>query len=289
MQPSSAHIDIASPEALAQFIEGRSDAAIEQSLAAVGIDHMLDRVLDGIASRFVPERSRGRRGLIQWVLETSEGQRRFQLRIEPDRCVVDRDASGRPDVSLTARPPVFLRMIAGRLNGMQAYTDGSLRVDGDLVLASLQQVFFVSEAGLAPMRVSTPAQLAQLIEGRSDREIEAGLAIMGVDSALEQIFQGMSERFLPERAGRTSAVVQWIIATSEGERRYHLTFDRGRCTWACGRPDKPRVTLWTTMPDFLRLIAGKLHGTQAVMQRRLKVRGNVFLAAKHQGWFDRHA
>jgi putative sterol carrier protein len=63
----------------------------------------------------------------------------------------------------------------------------------------------------------------------------------------------------------------------------------GRCQVERGAAESPRVTIRAALPDFLRLITGKVNGVQLFMTGKLKVSGDLFFAQTFQGWFDRPA
>lgn len=132
-----------------------------------------------------------------------------------------------------------------------------------------------------------PQDLLKMIEGRSDAEIIGRFTELGVDSALDRVFQGMVEAFLPERAGKDSAVIQWDLMTPDGPRTYQLVVQNGKCSWNRDALGKARVSLKIAVPDFLRLITGKLSGLQAFFQGKLKVGGDVLFAQQQEKWFQK--
>ena len=75
------------------------------------------------------------------------------------------------------------------------------------------------------------AELAATLEGHSDDEIIKGLEAQGVDTVLEQIFNGMCEAFLPEKAGTQSAVVQYDVTASGKTYTYQLKVADGSVRW----------------------------------------------------------
>jgi len=130
-----------------------------------------------------------------------------------------------------------------------------------------------------------PQDLLKMIDGRSDAEILSRFSELGVDSALDRVFDGMVEAFLPDRAGKDSAVIQWDLMTPDGPRVYQLVVAKGKCTRNRDALSQPRVSLKIAVPDFLRLITGKLGGLQAFFQGKLKVGGDVLFAQQQEKWF----
>jgi putative sterol carrier protein len=135
------------------------------------------------------------------------------------------------------------------------------------------------------LSVNTPEELAALIDGRSDSEIVGTVSAIGVDEALDRVFDKFSEAFLPHKAAGESAEVQWDIATPDGVRKYVVKIVEGKCEASRGTASSPRVTMSLNVPDFLRLVTGKLSGMQAFFAGKLKVSGDVMFAQTQQNWF----
>jgi putative sterol carrier protein len=131
----------------------------------------------------------------------------------------------------------------------------------------------------------TQDQLGELIEGRSDEEINTALGAIGVDNVLDQVFAAMQERFQPDRAAGQSAVIGWEITTPEGSHTYRVKVENGTCTVEKGGEGDTRVTLGLTLADFMRFIAGQLDGMQAFMSGKLKLTGDMMFAQTLQAWF----
>ena len=129
------------------------------------------------------------------------------------------------------------------------------------------------------------AELATLIEGRSDEEITRGVEERGVESVLDGVFQGMADAFLPDKAAGQSAIVQYDVTVAGQPHTYQLKIGGGRCEIVKGRADTPRVTLTLALPDFLRVVAGRLPPVQAFMSGKLKLSGDMMIATAMQGWF----
>lgn len=128
-------------------------------------------------------------------------------------------------------------------------------------------------------------ELAALVEGKSDDEINAGVAERGTEKVLSQIFDYMAGRFQPDRAGNQSAVIGWDITSPEGTHSYQLKVADGACTAVQGNPEPARVTLNMALPDFLRFLTGKLDGMQAFMTGKLRLSGDMMFAQSMQSWF----
>lgn len=138
---------------------------------------------------------------------------------------------------------------------------------------------------MAGFQASSPEELKALIEGKSDDEINAGLKEGGVELALDKVFEGMVEAFLPAKAGGQSAVIQYDVNTPDGKKSYQLKVADGKAQSLKGSPESARVTLTLNAPDFLRLVTGKLNGQTAFFQGKLKLSGDMMFAQTMQSWF----
>jgi putative sterol carrier protein len=136
--------------------------------------------------------------------------------------------------------------------------------------------------------VSTPKELAALLEGRSDREINDAVKSLGTDSAIEKVFEGMTKAFIADKAKGQSAVIQWDIKGPDGPVSYQIKVLDGKCTASKGTADPARVTLSASLPDFLRIITGKLNGQQAFFTGKLKLSGDMMFAVTQENWFDKN-
>lgn len=136
--------------------------------------------------------------------------------------------------------------------------------------------------------INTPKELAAMIEGRSDAEINEAVTAIGPDTALQKVFEGMVKAFLPDQAKGQAAVIQWDITLPSGPTTYQVKVDGSACTFQKGSPDKPRVTLTAALPDFLRLITGKANGQQMFFSGKLKLAGDMMFAMTQEKWFDKN-
>lgn len=136
------------------------------------------------------------------------------------------------------------------------------------------------------LNVSTPEELAVAVKGRSDGDLNQALEELGVDTALDKVFEGMTEAFDAGKAGGQNAVVQYDIEAPGGKKTYTVTVEGDKCSFARGAADSPRVTLKLGAPDFLRVVTNNLSGTQAFFTGKLKLQGDMMFAQVQQNWFN---
>lgn len=129
--------------------------------------------------------------------------------------------------------------------------------------------------------------LVAALDGRSDDEIYALAAGVGVDELLGRIFGEMAARFLPDQASGENAVVGWDITAPDGTHSYQLVIEGGTCRAVAGADAPPRVGLGFALPDFLKFTVNQLDGMQAFMTGRLRLTGDMLFAQNLQTWFSR--
>lgn len=130
-------------------------------------------------------------------------------------------------------------------------------------------------------------QYAALVADASDEDLKRGVA-ENRDLLLGEVFKRMPERFRADKAGDLDAVVEWRIGgrADGGHDRWQLAIrDRG-CTLAPEGDDDPTVTLSVGPVDFLKLITGNASGPMLFAFGKLKVRGDLLLAARIQSFFE---
>jgi putative sterol carrier protein len=137
---------------------------------------------------------------------------------------------------------------------------------------------------MADWNISSPEDLAKAIDGKSDDEINTGLQGKYAQ-VVKQVAESMKAHFLPEKAGSASAVIQYDVKAPDAVHSYQLQVAGGKCELVQGAPGPARVTLALALPDFLRLVSGKLDGMQAFFSGKLKVSGDMMFAQTMQAWF----
>jgi putative sterol carrier protein len=138
-----------------------------------------------------------------------------------------------------------------------------------------------------PVQELTADQFVTLVFAATDEQIEEGIRAAGPAQVLDRIFAEMAQRFLPERAPGVAAEIQWVVTDGDKEHSYRMTIAGGRCSADRGRVDRPTATLTMDLVSFAKLVAGRREGVQLWMLHRLKVQGEVLLAVRLQGYFDR--
>ena len=128
-------------------------------------------------------------------------------------------------------------------------------------------------------------QFVALVREASDAQLEEGFR-ENREVLLEEIFRRMPEQFDAERGGDVEAVIEWQITRPEGEPdRWQLDIRDGRCICTRGGDAEPDVSYRLGPLDFVKLIPGVDQGSRMFVFGRLRIRGDLMLAARMQSWF----
>jgi putative sterol carrier protein len=131
-----------------------------------------------------------------------------------------------------------------------------------------------------------PDQFASLIAQATDEQLAEGMAA-NRELILEEVFKRMPEEFDASKAGDVNAVVEWRITgnSAGGEDRWQLAISGGTCTATRDGDADPDVTFTVAPIEFVKLIAGAESGPKLFVFGKLKIQGNLMLAARVQGFF----
>jgi acyl dehydratase/putative sterol carrier protein len=102
---------------------------------------------------------------------------------------------------------------------------------------------------------------------------------------LDEIFHGMQEHFLPDKASGVDATVQWLITDGGEEKPYAITIKDGAFSWEQGKAESPTVTLSTDSDSFVALMTGKAQGPTLYMSGKLRIQGDLMLAQRMGSFF----
>jgi predicted lipid carrier protein YhbT len=136
----------------------------------------------------------------------------------------------------------------------------------------------------------TPEEFARIVKGLSAKQL-GEIAADGALRArvLEEVFGRMERQFRPEAAGTLEALIRWKV-TGQGDSPdavYETKITGGTCTVTEGRSEaEPRVTLVMGDADFLKLVSGNSSPVTMFMLRKVKIAGDVALAAGLTRYFD---
>lgn len=193
---------------------------------------------------------------------------RFRRKTEPDPAV-----SGGVDINAFARAVDPTRLDEMQFVQLIDVLDMLGRVGTGIELAAMSTdtfVWFVSRA--------SNLQLEHLMSHRHLRAVVFG-----------EIFRRMSEHLHPIRSATLRAVVHWRFTGGTGDDgfdRFQTIIDGGTCVSADEPTTDPRVTLTLSPTDFLRAVTGSASVAMLFMRGKVKVKGDIALAAGLINYFD---
>ena len=133
----------------------------------------------------------------------------------------------------------------------------------------------------------SPREFARLIKVLTAREIAEAFQGELRLRALREIFARMERLFRPEAAGSLRALIRWRIEGAEQTTVYETAIADGRCVAIEGASDdEPRVTLAMADAEFLKLVSGNGNPVTMFVLRKIKISGDVGLAAGLTRLFD---
>jgi alkanesulfonate monooxygenase SsuD/methylene tetrahydromethanopterin reductase-like flavin-dependent oxidoreductase (luciferase family)/putative sterol carrier protein len=124
----------AGQSAFGALVRGRSDAQLERT---VGSSAGLRVIFKGMERSFVPEKANGFSGEMQYELTSSNGPKRWIVRIEDgQRVVTEPGVAQNPVVTFRTSVPMFARIASGEVHPAKAMMEGDLEVQGDFEAAA---------------------------------------------------------------------------------------------------------------------------------------------------------
>ena len=136
-----------------------------------------------------------------------------------------------------------------------------------------------------PQQVS-PEEFAQLVKGSSDEDIAATVHQAGTADVLDRIFEGMEDRFRPEKASDVDADIVFEITDEGDTHSYLVAVHDGACKTERGTADDPKVKLTAGLVPFIKLVTGEAQGPQLFMSGKLKVSGDLMFSTRIMTFFD---
>lgn len=90
-------------------------------------------IMQRLPDKFQPHQAEGLEATFQIRIEEGEC---FQIQVADSRCLVEPGEHPDPDVTLIMTAATFSDIIGGRLGGTSAFLGGTLRAEGNVMLAT---------------------------------------------------------------------------------------------------------------------------------------------------------
>jgi putative sterol carrier protein len=140
--------EVGTIEQLTAAVDAMSNEQLSEAVRSQegGSDRVLDQVFEGMRQAFDPAKAAGQEAVVQYEIATPDGPRGYVMHVADGQCRIERGIADSPRVTIRIGLADFLRLVAGRLNGMQAFMSGKLKVSGDLFFAQTYQAWFTRPA-----------------------------------------------------------------------------------------------------------------------------------------------
>ena len=102
----------------------------------------IEKLMSRMPKAFIPDKAVGVDAVIQYHL-TGDEAGDWIISIRDGNCFVEPGVAENPKMTLTADSQDYKDVILGKLNGMNAFMEGKLRLAGDLNLAMKLTSFFL--------------------------------------------------------------------------------------------------------------------------------------------------
>lgn len=101
----------------------------------------------------------------------------------------------------------------------------------------------------------------------------------------KEIFDNMCSQFRADKAQGEVATIQFDLSGDVGG-KYWAQINNGQCQVGEGdAPANADMTMMASGEDYVAIINGTLNAMNAFMMGKVKVKGNMGMAMKLQGWF----
>ena len=126
---------------LQQAVAGKSDEEIVQFLNDFGgVEQTLDMTFEGMKQALKPEAAQD--CVVGYSLTEGGNIYNYAVIIKDKACTYEKREPSDARVTLGLTVPDYLRLISGDLDGMQAFMQGKLKLQGDMMFAQQIQTMF---------------------------------------------------------------------------------------------------------------------------------------------------
>ncbi|MGH3242732.1 MAG: LLM class flavin-dependent oxidoreductase [Spirillospora sp.] len=116
----------------------------------------------------------------------------------------------------------------------------------------------------------------KLVHGRSDAQIEKRFG----PAAQRVFFAGMARAYDPSAVAGFTGELEFRLTRADGQTVWTLHIDKSRARVRPGPARDPALTVTMATADFLRILAGDANPASLLMDGRLELRGDQYLAPR---------
>lgn len=205
----------------------------------------VEEIFNTMEARFRPEAAEGMDVVIAYGV-TGDGGGKWKITVKGGKVKVEKtdDLSG-ASVTSTIDAETFVGVSVGKVDGMEAFTSGKLKVAGDMTLLAATPKLFTR---FSPQKKGVTVQ---------------------------DIIGTLVERFRPDKAPEGRDISISYNISGDGGGQWTAVISGGKCTLKDGVKADATVTQTVTAKDFVELVLGKLDPMVAIGAGRLRVTGDM--------------
>ncbi|OMH84191.1 Oleate-induced peroxisomal protein POX18 [Zancudomyces culisetae] len=183
---------------------------------------------------------------------------------------------GRVDVVVSTDDETLLQILRGKINAMQAFSSGKLRVKGSMAVGMRL------EPTLRAFRTKTKAKTAST--SQTNTKFKATENLLGEMKAVIKTFSQEERQKLLTKVNLIAVLKVTNPENSNESVTYTLNLSKGNTGEvvlngpASDHKLNQDITVTVNQKDFELLSSGKLNGQSAYMRGKLKLQGNIFKA-----------
>lgn len=126
---------------LAEAVKDKTDEEITQLLESTGgVEATLDMTFEGMTQALKPEAAQD--CVVGYSLTNGGDTYNYAVIIQDKKATYEKREPNDARVTLGMSAPDYLRLISGNLDGMQAFMQGKLKLQGDMMFAQQIQTMF---------------------------------------------------------------------------------------------------------------------------------------------------
>ncbi|MDQ3956481.1 MAG: SCP2 sterol-binding domain-containing protein [Actinomycetota bacterium] len=129
-------LESVTPEQFAELVgSAENDDQIKEVIHSVGTDETLKRIFEGFEERFMADKATGVEADVVFHIDDDGTEHSYTVSIKDGACSTTPEATANPKTTLKTDLPSFVKLVAGKEDGVKLFMAGKLRVSGDLMFA----------------------------------------------------------------------------------------------------------------------------------------------------------
>ncbi|KNC56147.1 sterol-binding domain-containing protein [Thecamonas trahens ATCC 50062] len=237
-------------------------------------------VADGFAASAIFEQLAGQlprpdivgkvKGVYLFNLKAGKTKQAWTVDLKNGGGSVAKGKVGKADCTISMSDADFVDLMAGKLDGTEAYMAGKLRLKGDMGLA-MKLTVLQTEAKKAHAAGPSAAASSSAASSLAADGFQAGA-----------VFDELASRLAssPELVSKIKGVFLFNLKAGKVKQAWTVDLKNGAGSIVKGKAGKADCTVTMSDADFIDLMTGKLDGTQAYMAGKLRLKGDMGLAMK---------